>query len=113
MLPAEADRTVTKTSSLAQLLSDAFIAERHIDAYTTYLNVHARWVQQSAPKVFVADLSLAHILSTHHKASRGKIKGCKILLQVLLCLEVVGLTRFSFTLLTLVWCVMAIGSRPQ
>lgn len=60
---AEADRAVTKISLFAQLLSDDLLAERHIDAFTTYLNVGTYRVKPSAPGIFVADLSLSHLLS--------------------------------------------------
>jgi len=39
ILSTEADRAVTKMSFFAQLLSDRFLAERHIDAFVTYLNI--------------------------------------------------------------------------
>jgi hypothetical protein len=81
VLPVEADRAVTKISFFAKLLSDGFLAERHIDAFITHLNIQARRTNPSAPGTLVADLSLSLALSLHHNASSDKINDCKTLLQ--------------------------------
>jgi hypothetical protein len=81
MLPAEADRAVTKISFFAQLLSDRFLAERHLDAFVAYLNIQVRRSWLSAPGVLVADLPLSYTLSLHYNATAGKILGCILLLQ--------------------------------
>lgn len=81
VLPAQADRAVTKISFFAGFLSDEFLAGRHIDAFTTYLNVQARRMKPNAPGIFVADLSLPLALSLHYNASPYKFKNCKTLLQ--------------------------------
>ena len=80
-LPTEADRTVTKISFFAKFLSDGFLAERHIDAFITHLNIQARRLKPSAPGILVADLSLLLALSLHHDASKYKFENCKTLLQ--------------------------------
>jgi len=65
LLPVEADRVVTIISFFAKLLSDDFLAERHIDAFVTHLNVEARRMKPSAPMVLVAGLPFANALSFH------------------------------------------------
>jgi hypothetical protein len=81
ILPVEADRTVTKISFFAQLLSDGFLAERHIDAFVAYLNIQVRRRTPKAPGILVADLPLSVILSNYFDATADKIRGCKPLLQ--------------------------------
>lgn len=81
ILAAEADRAVTKITFFAQLLSDGFLAERHIDAFVAYLNVQVHRRRPNAPGVFVADLPLSVILSNYFNATAEKIRGCKLLLQ--------------------------------
>ena len=78
---SEADRAVTKVSFFAGLLSDSFLAERHIDAFVTYLNIQARRRNPVSLKTFVADLSLSQTLLFLHNATRSKIQDCKILSQ--------------------------------
>jgi hypothetical protein len=81
ILPVEADRAVTKISFFAQLLSDGFLAERHLDAFVAYLNIQVCRSRLSAPGVLVADLPFSYTLSLHHNATAGKILGCTLLLQ--------------------------------
>jgi hypothetical protein len=81
ILPAEADRAVTKISFFVQLLSDGFLAERHLDVFIAYLNIQVRRSRLSAPGVLVVDLPLSYALSLHYNATAGKILGCTLLLQ--------------------------------
>jgi len=81
MLPVEADRAVTKISFFAQLLSDGFLAERHIDMFVAYLNILTRTMRPNAPGILVADLPLSQTLSLHHNATTDKIQRCTLLLQ--------------------------------
>lgn len=80
MLPVEADRVVTKVSFFAQLLSDGFLVERHIDMFVSYLNILARR-RPNPPKVLAVDLPLSHALLAHHNATTDKVKRCTLLLQ--------------------------------
>ena len=81
MLPVEADRAVTEVSFFAKLLSDGFLAERHIDTFVTYLNIMARKRSPSVPGILAADLPLSLALSLHHNATVDKIQRCTPLLQ--------------------------------
>ena len=81
ILPAEADRAVMKPSFFARLLLDGLLAERHIDAFTSYLNIYLRKWTPTAPGAFVASLPLSVTLSNHFDASAWKIQECDILLQ--------------------------------
>lgn len=81
VLAAEADRAVTKIVFFAQLLSDGFLAERHIDVFVGYLNIEVRRRRPNAPGVFVADLPLSVVLSNYFDATAERIWGCKLLLQ--------------------------------
>lgn len=81
ILPTEADRAVTKITFFARLLSDGFLAERHIDAFVAYLNVQAHRRRPNSPGVFVADLPLSVVLSSYFNATKVKIRSCKLLLQ--------------------------------
>ena len=80
MLPVKADRAVTKVSFFAELLSDGYLAERHIDAFVAHLNIWANR-SQKAPGILVADLSLSLTLAFHHNAIVGQIQTCTPLLQ--------------------------------
>ena len=77
----EADRVVTKPGFFARLLSDGLLAERHIDAFTSYLNIRLRKQTPTAPGTFVASLPLSVALSNHFNASAWKIQECNILLR--------------------------------
>ena len=81
ILPVEADRVVTKVSFFAKLLSDGFLAERHIDAFVTHLNVETRRMKPSNPGILVAGLPFANTLSSHCDASESKIGNCTLFLQ--------------------------------
>lgn len=81
ILPVEADRMATKISFFAKLLSDDFLAERHIDAFVTHLNIGARRMKQSAPGVLVAGLPFANTLSFHYNSTASKIGDCTIFVQ--------------------------------
>jgi hypothetical protein len=81
ILPVEADRAVTKLSFFARLLSDGLLAERHIDAFASYLNIRLRKRAPKAPGVFVASLPLSVTLSIYFDAPAWKIQECKLLLQ--------------------------------
>jgi hypothetical protein len=81
MLPVEADRFVTKVSFFAKLLSDDLLAERHIDAFVTHLNVGARRMKPNAPRVLVASLVFANTLSLYCDAPMAKFERHKIFLQ--------------------------------
>ena len=81
ILPVEADRAVTKISFFAQILSDGFLAERHLDAFVAYLNIRMLRSWPNAPGVLVADLPLSYTLSLHYNATAEKIQGCTLLLQ--------------------------------
>ena len=78
ILPVEADRMVTKASFFAALLSDGFLAERHIDAFVTHLNIEAWRMKPNAPGVLVADLLFANTLSLHCDATVSKFTSCTV-----------------------------------
>ena len=81
MLPVEADRAVTRVSFFAQLLSDKFLAERHIDAFVTYLNIMTRRNGPNTHGILAAYLPLSHVLSLYYNATSDKIQRCTLLLQ--------------------------------
>ena len=81
VLASEADRAVTKISFFVRVLSDRFFAERHIDAFVSYLNIQVCKRDPSVPGVFVATLPLSVVLSNHFDAPAHKIQACKLLLQ--------------------------------
>ena len=81
VLASEADRAVTKISFFARMLSDRFFAERHIDAFVSYLNIQVRKCKPSAPGVFVADLPLSIVLSNYSNAPAHKIHDCELFLR--------------------------------
>lgn len=81
ILPVEADRLVTKVNFFAKLLSDGFLAERHIDAFVTHLNVETRRTKPNGPRILVAGLPFANALSVHYDATESKIGSCAIFLQ--------------------------------
>jgi hypothetical protein len=81
MLPVEADRLVTKVSFFAKLLSDGFLAERHVDAFVAHLNVQARRMKPNAPGVLVAGLLLANSLSLHCDAPAARFNSHTVFLQ--------------------------------
>jgi hypothetical protein len=81
MLPVEADRVVTKISFFAKLLSDNFLAERHIDAFVTHLNIETRRMKPSDPRTLVAGLAFANTLSSHHNTTVYGINSCTTFLQ--------------------------------
>ena len=78
ILPVEADQMVTKVSFFAALLSDGFLAERHIDAFVTHLNVEACRMKPNSPGVLVADLLFANALSLHCDATVSKFTSCTV-----------------------------------
>ena len=81
VLPAAAYRATTKVSFFANLLSDRLLAERHIDAFITYLNIRLRKERPGAPWFLIADLPFSDALSHLYNAPTYKFENCTILLQ--------------------------------
>jgi hypothetical protein len=73
ILPLKGDRESTTIDFFANLLSERFLAERHIDAFVVYLNIQARRSGPNAAGILVADLPLSENLKQHHDAHEDKI----------------------------------------
>ena len=63
------------------MCDNGFLAERHIDAFVTHLNVETRRMKPNGPGLLVANLPFANALSSHFDATESKIRSCTLFLQ--------------------------------